>query len=46
MNYDNKSCLLTDLIDFWQKYKETKTHRRGLTKYRNLRGAALNWGGT
>ena len=44
-DYDDKSLLLIDLIDFWQTYKQKHTDRRP-TKYRNLRGGALNWWGT
>ena len=44
MNYGNEFCLLIDLINFWQTYKQTETHTaRRLTKYRNLRGGGLNW---
>ena len=29
-NYDDKSLLLIDLIDFWQIYKQKHTHTGGL----------------
>ena len=32
MNYGNISHLLTDLFDFFETYKQTKTHRWGADK--------------
>ena len=42
MNYDNKSRLLIDLINFWQTYKQRKTQTGGGWQNIEILGAGLS----